>query len=388
MATTAAAPPDLVTTARDLAPAIREAADEAEQTRRCPPKLVELFHQHRLFDMILPRKFGGLEASIPMMVRVLEELSIADGSAGWVVGIANGTSIIAASLPENPARALFQPRSVAGGAQAPYGRATRVDGGFRVTGRWPFASGCTHCTVLVGGSLVVDGDGAPVVTNGATDYRMAVFPIGDVEIIDTWHVAGLRGTGSRDMAVHDAFVPDDRMLALGRTPLTADGPTFRYPPLGFLALTISPVPLGIARRAIDELIALAEDKKPMGIGSKLRDRAYTQHEIGRADAILRSARAWMYEVMDEIWDKIARGDDITPHDRAIVRAACAHAALESIRAVDIAFTLGGGTAIYETSVIQRCMRDVHTAAQHVMLAPANYEPAGRAMLGLDVGPMV
>ncbi len=379
--TTVAAVPDLVSLARSLAPQIRAFADEAERIRHCPPAAVELLHEQRLFDLILPREYGGLEESIPTMARVLEELAIADGSIGWVAGIANGTSIIAAHMAPETARALFTPRAVSGGAQAPYGRATPVDGGYRVNGRWPFASGCTHCTILVGGCLVMNGaEGAP------PEYRLAVFPIEDVEIIDTWHVTGLRGTGSRDMKVDDVFVPIERMIVMGEP--TIDGPNYRYPPLGFLALTIAPIPLGVARHAIDELVALAEGKTPMGIGSKLRERPNTQTEIARAEAILRSARAFMYEVMDEIWEKATRGDDITSRDRAVVRMACAHAALESIRATDIAFTLGGGTAIYETSVLQRCMRDVHTAAQHVQLASPNYEPAGRAMLGLDVGPMV
>lgn len=378
---------DLLAAARALAPTIRGFSDQAEESRQCPPKVVELLHEHRLFDMILPERYGGLEQSIPTMVRVLEEISIADASIGWVTGIANGTSILAAHVSEPVAQEFFRSPAVSGGAQAPYGRAVAVDGGYRVTGRWPFASGCTHCTVLVGGSLIMDGD-AVRMNGGAPDYRTAIVPIDEVEIIDTWHVSGLRGTGSRDMALNDVFVPEERMIALTNSKRAVDGPAYRYPPLGFLALTIAPVPLGIARRAIDELVALAHGKTPMGIGTKLVDRQHTQFEIGRAEAIVASARAWLYEVMDAVWEKALRHDEITPRDRAIVRAACAHAALESKRAVDIVYTLGGGSSIYESNVLQRCMRDVHAAAQHVQLAPGNYEPAGRALLGLDVGPMV
>ena len=378
---------DMLAVARELGPTIRSFADEAERMRQCPPALVGILQESRLLDMMIPRAYGGLEDTIPTMVRVLEELAIHDASVGWIVGIANGTGVISASMPEATARALFTRGAVAGGAQAPYGRAIEVDGGYRVSGRWPFASGCTHCTMLVGGSLVMDG-AAPRVTNGMPEYRMAVFPIDDVEIIDTWHVAGLRGTGSRDMAVHDVFVPHDRMLSPGRDALVVDSPTYRYPVLGYLALTIAPIPLGIARRAIDELVALAEGKTPMGIGSKLRERSLTQHEIARAEAILRSARAWLYEVMDEIWEKVLRDAEVTAKDRALVRMACAHAALESLRATEIAYTLGGGSAIYESNALQRCMRDAHAATQHVMLAPTNYEPAGKAMLGLDLPPMV
>jgi alkylation response protein AidB-like acyl-CoA dehydrogenase len=253
-----------------------------------------------------------------------------------------------------------------------------------VTGRWPFASGCTHCTMLVGGCFVTAAEGS---APAPPEYRMAIFPVDEVEIIDTWNVSGMRGTGSHDIEVKDVFVPEERMLALN-TPPCVEGPTYRYPPMGFLALTISPIPLGIARRAIDELIALAAGKTPMNMGSKLGERPLTHIEIAKAEAILRSARAWMYEIMDEIWDKVVAGDEITAADRAMVRMACAHAATESVRAVEIAYTLGGGSSIYESNILQRCLRDVQTTTQHVMLAPTNYEPAGRAMLGLELPPMV
>lgn len=387
--TTAGAPQDLVASAIALGPTIREFADETERGRQCPPALVDILHEHRLFDMILPKTYGGLETDIPTMVRVLEELAIADGSTAWAVGIGAGTSIISAALPEATAREVFKPRVVTGGAQAPSGRAVAVDGGFRVSGRWGFASGCTHCSWLVGGTLVMEGD-APRMLDGFPDMRTMLMPMSDIEIIDTWNVSGLRGTGSRDMEVKDVFVPEDRAIRL----LTGqkryvDGPTYRFPVLGFLALTIAPIPLGLARRAIDELLLLAGVKTPMGAMNKLRERSVVQYEIAQAEAKLRSARAWLYEITDEIWEQSVRGEEVSMHDRAMLRAACAHAAIESSRAIDMAYTLGGGSSIYDTSVLQRCMRDAHAATQHVMLAPANYEVAGRLMVGLaPASPMV
>lgn len=371
------------TSAAELGATIRGFADETERMRQCPPALVDILHQHRLFDMVLPKKYGGLEVDILTMVRVLEELAVADGSTSWAVGIGCGTSIISAFMPEDVARDIFRPRVVTGGAMAPNGRAVPVAGGFRVTGRWPFASGCTHCSWLVGGSLVMEGDAVRMRSEGFPDWRTTVFPLDEVEIIDTWHVAGLRGTGSRDMAVDGVFVPEERALSLFSAQPYVDGPMYRYPVLGFLALTIAPIPLGIARRAIDELVALAAGKTPMGSFNKLREQGITQYEIAQAEARLRSARAWLYEITEEIWDKAVTGEEATMHDRAMLRAACAHAALESARAIDTAYTLGGGTALYETSVLQRCLRDAHAATQHIMLAPQNYETAGRVMLGLD-----
>jgi alkylation response protein AidB-like acyl-CoA dehydrogenase len=379
---------DMLAAARDLGPTIREYAAETERTRQCPPTLVEILHKHRMFDMITPAKYGGLEDTIPNMVRVLEELATHDASTGWVVGIGNGTAIISAFLPEEDARAMFVPGAVSGGAQAPNGRATPVDGGYRVSGRWPFGSGSTHCSVIVGGTFVMDGN-APRMNGGMPDFRTAVFPVKDVEIIDTWHVAGLRGTGSHDIEVKDVFVPEGRMLRMYGGAAVVDGPNYRFPTLGFLALTIAPIPLGIARRAIDELVALASSKTPMGSFNKLRDKSITQVEIAKAEAILRSARAWLFELTDELWGKAMRGDEFTMEDRSMLRMACAHAAFEGARATDIAYTLGGGTSLYEKSVLQRCLRDAHAATQHIMHTWPNYEVAGRVMLGLDPGsPMV
>jgi indole-3-acetate monooxygenase len=387
---TTATAPDMIAEAHALQPIVREFADETERTRQCPPKLVDILHEHRMFDMVLSKEYGGLEVDIMTLVRVLEDLAVADASTAWAVGIGNGTAIISAYMPEALTREIFQPRVVTGGAQAPNGRAIAVDGGFRVTGRWPFASGCTHCSWLVGGTLIVDDKGAPVLgENGFPDLRTMVFPLSDVEIIDTWYVSGLRGTGSRDMEVKDVFVPHDRAISFLTRQATVGGPLYRFPVLGFLALTIAPIPLGIARRAIDELVELATNKVPMGSASRLRDRGVTQYEIAKADAALRSARAFLYEVTEEIWEKAVAGDEITIRDRALLRAACGHAAVESAKAVDTAFTLGGGTSIYDKHVLQRCLRDAHAATQHVMLAPANYEVYGRIMLGLDpASPMV
>jgi alkylation response protein AidB-like acyl-CoA dehydrogenase len=380
--TTATSAQELIATAIGLQPAIREHADEAERIRHIPREMVDLLHQHRMFDLCLPKEIGGLEVDVVTMVRVLEELAIADGSTAWAVGIGCGTSIIAGFLPRELAQSMFAHGIVSGGAMAPNGRATPVDGGYRVSGRWPFASGCTHCSYLVGGSLVFEGD-APRVRNGIIDWRTMVFPIDEVEIIDTWHVAGLRGTGSRDMAVKDVFVPEERAIAFFSQKPWATGHLHRLPALAFLALTVAPIPLGLARRAIDELSTLARTKVPVGSATALKDRQIAQYEIAKADAILRSARAFMYETTEAMWDKCVRGDDVTMKDRADLRMACAHAALESSRAIDMAYTLGGGTALYETSALQRCMRDAHAATQHIMLAPGNYEPAGRLLFGLE-----
>jgi alkylation response protein AidB-like acyl-CoA dehydrogenase len=375
----------LVETAASLRGAIREHAGEAEQARKLPSRLVELLRRARLFDLALPASFGGLEVDVVTLVRVLEELATADAATAWAVGIGAGTGIVSAHLPEATAREIFRPGVPTCGPWAPLGRAVPVEGGLRVTGRWPFASGCTHSAWVVGMSHNAERT-AFQAGWGAEDLLMPVFPIADVEIVDTWHVCGLRGTGSRDVAVHDVFVPADRVAAPFAGRRTQDGALYRFPVKAFLALTLAPIPLGVARRAIDELVAIAEGKTPvtqMATGTKLRERAVTQYEIGQAEARLRSARAWLYEATATLWDLVRSGAEPTARDASWVRLACAHATAEAVKAVEGAFSLGGGSAIYESCPLQQCLRDVRAAAAHHILAPQNYELVGQVVLGLE-----
>ena len=266
---------------------------------------------------------------------------------------------------------------------AALGRAEPVDGGFRVNGRWPFASGCDHCAYIVGGSLVFDGDQMRVLEGGFPDWRTIVFRRDELEILDTWRVQGLRGTGSHDIIVKDLFMPEERAIALAAGGPVQDGPLYRFPTFGFLALTVAPVATGIARRAIDEFRDLAAKKTPLGGRTALKDREIVQNELGRAEGELRSARAFMYEVTAEIWDAVLAGDQATLEQRAMLRMACAHAAAASVKAVDRVYELAGTTAIFDGNIIQRCFRDVHTSTQHIMLNAVNYTTAGQSMLGVE-----
>jgi alkylation response protein AidB-like acyl-CoA dehydrogenase len=385
--TTVSIEPDVVAAARELAPAVRESADETERLRHLAPGILQQLRDAQLFDLVLPRKFGGLEVDILTMMRVVEELSAADGATGWCVGIGVGTSIVSASLDEDVAREIFAPGNIWGGPVAPMGRATPVEGGHRVTGRWQFASGCNHCSWLVGGSLIFEGDAPKMLANGMPAWRLMTFPREDVEIIDTWNVSGLRGTGSHDIAVKDAFVPENRSMGILADGPVQPGPLYRYPIFGFLALSVAPVATGIARRAIDEVLELAQKKTPTGSRGSLRERGTVQADIALAEAELRSGRGFMYEVAEEIWETCVADEKVSNEQRAMLRLASAHAVATAVRAVDIAYRLGGGTSLYETSVLQRCFRDVHAATQHIVLGYANYELAGQVMLGMPVSTM-
>ena len=353
---------------------MRERAPEIEAARRLPPDLADAFTQAGLFRLVTPKSLGGLEVDVTTLFETIETMSAADGSAGWCLMIGASTAILAPYLPEAGAEEIYgrDQDVVTGGALAPRGQGIAVDGGYRVSGRWPFVSGIDHCSWLCGGFLTEDGD-----------FRMAYFPASDIEIIDTWDVSGLRGTGSHDMAVDDAFVPTDRSVALLSATPREPGPLYRFPIFGFLGLNVAAVALGLARAAVEELTSLATKKTPTMSAQRLADRGTTQDAVGRANAALLAARAFFFDEAGTAWDGAAAGVDFTLEQRARLRLAAVHAARTAADVVDTMYDLGGGTSIYAASPLQRQFRDVHTVTQHIVVAPATYELGGRVMLGVE-----
>lgn len=339
-----------------------------------------------LFRMCVPRRLGGLEVDVATLVRAIEEIAYADGSAGWCVMIGATSGVVSAYLAEEAAQEIYasSPQVVTGGVFAPFGEAATVAGGYRVSGRWPFASGCEHCAWLMGGSQI-STDGQPrLLANGTPDSRLMLFPAAEAEVIDTWTVSGLRGTGSHDIAVRDLFVPASRSVSLTIDRPRQPGPLYAFPVFGLLALGIAGVALGVARNAIDELVRLAAGKTPTGARKRLADRAATQVEVAQAEATLRSARSFLFEGIAETWQAASAEGAISIQQRALLRLAATHAATSAARVVDLMYNAGGGTSIYASSPLQRCFRDIHVVTQHMMVGPATYELTGRLFLGVDV----
>ena len=373
-----------VAAARALGPRIRAAAERIEHDRRVPAELVAALTATGVFRMCVPRSCGGDELHPAIMIAVLEAIAEADGSAGWSAMIGATSGVAAAYLPADAAREIYGPPDVvSGGVFAPHGRAIIADGAYRVTGRWPFASGCEHCAWLMGGSVVIDGGGPRLLPNGMPDSRLMLFPASEVRIIDTWTVSGLRGTGSHDIAVDDVVVPAAHSLSLITDSPVERGPLYAFPVFGLLALGIAAVALGIARRALDELVALAGAKTPTGSRRLLAERPAIQAEVARAEATLGAARAFLAETVGGAWERAQAAGAIAIRERARLRLAATHATLASACAVDLVYGAGGGTAVYAASPLQRCFRDIHVATQHAMVAPATLELAGRILLGLE-----
>lgn len=362
---------------------LRASAAGIERERRIPADLSRRFARAGFYRMCVPEAYGGLELPPAETMAAVETLARGDGSAAWVVFIGATSGSVLAYLPERSAREIFSgPETLLTGVFAPRGRAVPVAGGFRAAGRWPWGSGTQNADWIMGGCQVVR-DGVPeLMPNGTPRSYMMLAPASEIEFFDTWHATGLCGTGSTDFAMNDLFVPEDRVVGLTRArPL--ERPLYAFPHFGLLAMGIAAVALGLARHAIDELVALAGAKTPTGSARPLAERQGTQARVSEAEALLRSSRAFFYESVERAWERARAEGRIEVEHRRDVRLATTHAVRSCARAVDHMYELAGGTSVYRDSPLQRIFRDVHVATQHMMVAPSTLELTGRLLLGLE-----
>lgn len=373
----------LLAAAVELSPRLSARSDEIENARRLPPDLATDLARAGFFRMMIPQVHGGLELHPAVSFQVMEALSRADGSTGWCVMIGAATALISAWLHEPVARTVYgPPESITGGVAAPMGRAERVEGGYRVTGRWPWASGSQHCTWLMGGAVVTEGGKPRMVREGVPETRIFIFPAERAVLHDTWFASGLCGTGSGDMEVKDLFVPEEYAFSLVTERPRVQSPLYGFP-FGLLGLGIPAVALGIARRAIDELTTLSKQKTLMLERRLLAARPAAQEAVADAEATVRSARAFLLEAIHATYAEATRGP-VSVRSRAELRLAMTHATRGAARAVDRMYEAAGGTAVFRSSALQRCFRDVHTATQHAMVSPATLELTGGLLLGQEL----
>lgn len=379
---------ELVERARGLQPLVRRYADEAEANRTLPVPLVRAMAGAGLFRMAVARSAGGAEADPRSQIEAIELVSEADGSAGWTLMIGIETlGVASGSLPPDlVAEAIGKhPGVVFSGALNPVGRAEAAGDGFRVTGRWPFASGCMHSDWFLGQCVVHDANGPAPGPRGGPLLREVLIPRDEYQVIDTWSVGGLRGSGSHDVEVRDLFVPAARTMCGQLDGVRERGPLFRMPLFTRLAYNKVGVSTGIARAAIDHFTALASEKVPRAARGALRERSQAQSAVADAETLLRSARAFVFEAVDEVWQAVLADREVTLRQRAIAQLACSKAVLASARAVELVHRAAGSTANFTSSPLERCFRDVHVVPQHIMVSPALIEAAGRVLLGLDSG---
>ncbi|OLC13173.1 MAG: hypothetical protein AUH29_13795 [Candidatus Rokubacteria bacterium 13_1_40CM_69_27] len=371
--------------ARKLVPLIRSCADQIEAERELPRPLFEALADAGLFHLAFPRSLGGSELDLPTYVQVIEEIGKADASTGWIVNQCAIFATYAARMPPDVARSIWMdtPRSVVANTPAPTAQAVVVSGGYRVTGRQGFSTGCRHAAWLAAHAQIV-ANGQPRLKDGQSETRYLFVPVAEAELLDTWHVRGMRGTGTHHFAVSDVFVPEERTVLPATAPLVETGPLYRIPRTLLFASGDASVALAVARSCLATFFELAGAKTPRATPALLRDQPLIQVDVGRAEAHLRSGRAFLTEAVREIWTAMTSTGAISLDQRAALRLATTHAIRLAGQIVDTVYNAAGTTAVYERNLLQRHFQDIHVITQHLQARLSNYELVGRHWLGLPV----
>ena len=372
-------------TARKLQPMIRAAAGEIEAARELPRPVFEALADAGLFHLAVPRAIGGAEIDLPTYVQVIEELGKADASTAWIVNQGAIFATYAARMPRDVARTIWidTPRSVVANTPAPSAQAVVVPGGYRVTGRQGFSTGCRHAAWIAPHAQIID-NGQVRLERGLPETRYMFVPVGEAELLDTWKVRGMRGTGTHHFAVQDVFVPAERTVLSATAPLLEPGPLYKIPRTLCFASGDAAVALGMARTCLEAFFELAGSKTPRAMPALLRDQSLVQVHVGQAEAALRSGRAFLMETVREVWTTVASSGALTLDQRATLRLATTHGIRLAARVIDTVYNAAGATAAYDDHPIQRHFQDIHVITQHLQGRLAHYELVGRHILGLPV----
>lgn len=375
---------DVLTRARTISQLADAQADEAERNGNVSAELIAEMKKAGIFKLCIPSVLGGDEVHPMESLDVIDIIAQGDGSTAWVTMVCATTALLSAYLNEEwSARIYGQDGVITCGVTAPTGQARLVDGGIEVSGRWQWGSGTSHADWILGGSLLVDQGGQPVTDSaGRIHHLLPFFEKEQIQILDTWDVHGMSGSGSNDFMVEKVFVPEGRWVRFGVDQPRLPG-LYQFPLLGVLGMGVASISLGVARRAIDELIDLAAGKIPVASSKTLGNRAYVQSAVAEAEAALRSARALMREAVEDAWQPARAGEALTEKHRAILRLATTNASRQATHAVDLMYNAAGGTPVYNRSPLSRIFRDAHVATQHIMVGPPTYELVGRVLMGMD-----
>jgi alkylation response protein AidB-like acyl-CoA dehydrogenase len=377
---------DLVERARALQPLIAGEADEIERTRRLTPDVTSALIENGLYRVLLPKSVGGAEVPLEAFMQMQEEIAKADASTAWCLGQCSVCAMTAAYLDPDAANEIFNvaPGILAWGAIAHEVQA--VPGGYKASARWDFASGSRQASWLGAHVRVVEADGSPRrKADGSPEIRTILFPVTSATMYDVWDVIGLRGTGTDSYSVDDLFIPD-KFAALRDDPraLREKGPLYRMSTNMVFSMGFAATSLGVARATLDAATDLARGKTPQGLKA-MRDNNAVQGLIGRTEAALRAARAYLYTTAGEVWRDLARGDAITEQHRIALRIAATWTIHQSASVVDTAYHMAGATAVFSANKFERRFRDMHAIAQQIQARDTHYEDAGKAILSTNLG---
>jgi indole-3-acetate monooxygenase len=384
-----------VRAAAALRSVIRGYHDEIEREQRLPKALVEQFHAAGFYSLVIPREMGGLQADPLTYVRVVEVLAEGAGAVGWNVANNSIGQLVTLGLSDEGVQEIYAQRPdtvIAGTAVMGGGRAVPVDGGYRVTGRWPFGTGCQESSWMLGSFQIFDGDQPRRSPDGTSVYWRGLFARSEARIVEgSWDVTGMRATGSFDWTVDEVFLPERRTMVHAGIPLDNQwkrwpGISYALPAQAWVGPHHCAVITGIARAGIDALIELASEKTPRGRTGRLCENPQVQDAVGRADAILNAGRAHRSAMITELWNTVAAGEETTLEQRARCRLAAVHAADCAREAMDLMYRMGGSTSYRRESRLSECWRDLHVVGQAVTIAPEWYPIGGRALMKMDPGP--
>lgn len=357
---------------------IRSRREEFQRLRHIPRDVVEKFKALGLYRALVPEQFGGAGWTARRFMEMIEAISAADGSAGWVASFGFATKYLS-SLPADTLAEIYaeHPDIVVAGAVFPPQPVNEIDGGYKITGRWGFGSG-SMCADIIGVGIRVESEqgGLP---------RMAWMPAEKVTIDETWNTMGMLGTGSHDLVVEDAVVPQNYTAIRGSAP-TIEAPSYRYPSMAMAAQVLAVVGLGVAREAISEVVAIATRKQSITGAPSMADRPGFQIALAQMEARLRSARAWFYDETDRVWGKAVAGDEITVQDQGLLRIASTQAAKAGADVARRAFELSGTTGIFSGHPLQRFLNDAIVVGQHAFMNDGTWQSGGQALLGLKTPP--
>jgi len=377
---------DLVERARALQPLIARDADAIERTRRLTPAVTAGLIENGLYRTLLPQSLGGAEAPLETFMQMQEEIAKADASTAWCLGQCSVCAMTAAYLDPDAANEIFNvaPGILAWGAIGHEVQA--VPGGYKASARWDFASGSRQASWLGAHVRVVEADGSPRrKADGSPEIRTILFPVADATMYDVWDVIGLRGTGTDSYSVDNLFVPD-KFAALRDDPtaLREKGPLYKLSTNMVFSMGFAATSLGLARATLDAAIDLARGKTPQGLKA-MRDNNAVQGLIGRTEASLRAARAYLYTTVAEVWRDLSRGDAVAEQHRIALRIAATWTIHQSAAVVDTAYHMAGATAVFNANKLERRFRDMHTIAQQIQGRDSHYEDVGKAILSANPG---
>ena len=375
---------DYLDSARQLAARVAVNVDRIDAERQLPPELAGAIADEGLFRLLVPGSLGGAELDHPDFIKIVRLFAEVDASTAWCINQNNVFATDAARMPVETAREIWREERavVANGPPSPETRAIPVDGGYRLTGRWNYSSGSNLATWMAARAPVEQpGQNRESPQNGDSPLMFLV-PKSDVQMLDLWHVNGLRGTASFSFEIDELFVPEAHTYRESQPP-HEDGPLYVIPKILLFATGFATIALAVARASLDSAIKLSGEKAPRGDPVLLRDQPHTQRLIGEGEAVLRSAEAYLLESSGKAWQSARENGVLTIEERIQVRLAATHAIRQASDVVNTAYSIQGSDAIFVSNAIQRRYQDMSVITQHIQGRLAHYDTAGQFFLGLE-----